>query len=304
MTARAELLWRIREFFRTREVLEVETPVLVSHAPPDLYLQSIGIVGSAGSQAWLQSSPEYAMKRLLCAGSGPIYQICKAFRAGESGPLHNHEFTMLEWYRPGFDVCTLMDEVSALLAFVGVQAVRPERRLGYREAFHEATGLDPISAQTTQLAIAAGAAGLHGNAGISRDQLLDFLFSRMVQPWLGEGVVFVDDFPINQAALARVSEHDDTVAARFEVFIDGVELANGYDELLDEVECRRRFEDENRQRRASGLPQMSIDGRLLAAMEAGMPPTSGVAVGLDRLLMSRLGVSHIDAVLAFPAARA
>jgi lysyl-tRNA synthetase class 2 len=307
---RASIFAAIRDFFAERGVLEVDTPWLVAAGAMDPNLQSLFVAydgpgASPGGRFWLQTSPEYAMKRLLAAGAGSIYQITHAFRAGERGWLHNPEFTLLEWYRLGWDHYALMDEVAALFQhLLGECAVE---RLTYTEAFCIHLGVDPIEAPRRVLEARASELGLGraALAALSRDALLDLLLSHRVAPALGCGrLTFVYDFPASQAALARRRPDDPRVAERFELFSDGIELANGYHELTDAVEQRLRFERERASRAHMGLALPDIDDRLLAAMEAGLPACAGVALGLDRLIMRAFGASHIDEVIAFPIERA
>ncbi len=240
------------------------------------------------------------MKRLLAAGAGPIYQICKAFRRGEAGRWHNPEFTLLEWYRPGFDLAALMDEVAALLLAL-LPRVEGSCRLVYAEVFERWVGAD-WQAPLPRLAERARALGLPEAAtlcGEDRSLWLDLLFSHGVQPRLPRGqLVFVHDYPAPLAALARLNE-DGRTARRFEVFCDGVELGNGYDELTDPVEQRRRLEADRERRRRQGLAAVPVDEDFLAALDAGLPACCGVAIGLDRLLLQRLGRDDIDTVLSF-----
>lgn len=310
---RARLYAEIRQFFEQRRVLEVETPLLAAGAVTDLHLHSLScrVSSAAGRRRlFLQTSPEFAMKRLLAAGSGPIFQICKAFRDDEQGVRHNPEFTMLEWYRPGFDHHRLMDEMDALLQVV-LQAPSA-RRLTYGQLFQRLLQLDPHLVTQHDLAHRAGEIGLRvqGMESASRDDWLHLLWSHSVEPTLGHGrPTFVLDFPASQAALARVRPADPAtggaaVAERFEVYVDGVELANGFHELADAEEQRRRFLADLDARRASGRPEVPMDERLLAALDAGIGDCAGVAMGLDRLLMLRLGVDDIARVLAFAIDRA
>ncbi len=241
------------------------------------------------------------MKRLLAAGSGPIYQICKAFRDGEAGRWHNPEFSLLEWYRPGYDHRRLMDEVDELVR--GLLDRPPAVRITYAEAFTQGVGVDPFAASDATLASRAVALGLSADIikGLDRNGRLDFLFSHGVQPALaGLGSVFVYDYPASQAALARIRPDNPLVAERFELLVDGVELANGYHELTDPGEQRRRFEDELVTRRLRGLMVPPLDEHLLAALAHGLPDCAGVAVGVDRLVMLAAGVTDIREVLAFP----
>ena len=302
---RARLLSGVREFFAERGVLEVETPSLARAGASDPHIASLATTCAIVGRLYLQTSPEFAMKRLLAAGSGPIYQICRAFRDGERGRLHNPEFTLLEWYRPGFDHHRLMDELDALVDRV-LGPGPPVRRLTYRDAFVARVGIDPFDADTDTLRARAEMSGLvlDEDEGADRDTLLEFLFSHAVQPALGDGRVCVYDYPASQAALARVREGEPPVAERFELFVNGLEIANGYHELANAEEQRARFTADDRARAQEGLDRMPADERLLAALSHGLPDCAGVAVGLDRLFMIAAGASRIDAVMAFPVDRA
>ena len=295
---RAGLLRAVRTFFAERDVLEVETPLLGACPTPDAHIDSLGVTTADGQPAgFLQFSPEFAMKRLLCAGSGPIYQIGKAFRGGERGRWHNPEFTMLEWYRPGFDHCALMDEVDALLECVSCGAIGAARRIRFDELFEQALGVRPSECGETRLIALATRCGTVGAESLGRIELLDALTVEALQPLLGEGAVFVHDYPPELAELSRLGVRG---AERFELYIDGLEIANGYHELDDADECRRRMQTANARRRHQGKPQMPLDERFLAAMQAGLPASAGVALGLDRLLGRLLGADGLDDVLGFP----
>ncbi len=301
------MLARIRTFFTERGVLEVETPALSCAGATDPHIQSF-TVSCGGERRALHTSPEFPMKRLLAAGSGDIYQICRVFRADEVGRYHNPEFSLLEWYRVGWDHRRLMGEVQALLARVldGVMAWHPPRRVSYRELFRETLGLDPMTVPRETLAQVAQAQGLvvHG-AALGRDEWLDLLFSQCLAPALPvDRLSLVYDYPASQAALARVRPGSPPVAERFEAFWGALELANGFHELRDSAEQRRRFEAEQGLRRARGLGDMATDERLLAALEHGLPPCAGVALGLDRVLMLLTAAGRIDEVLSFAWARA
>jgi lysyl-tRNA synthetase class 2 len=309
---RARLLERIRAFFRAADVLEVETPACSRHAGTDPAIGSLrtrftGPGRGTGTTLYLQTSPEFPMKRLLAAGSGPIYQICRVFRDGEAGRLHNPEFSLLEWYRPGFDHHRLMDEVAALVSAV---AQRPlaQRRVSYRELFLELLRLDPHTADVRALRACALAQGVPGAAELRferSDPWLDLLLTHCVEPRLEPQVMtFVFDYPVSQAALARVRADEPAVAERFELYLGGMELANGFHELTDAAEQSARFRRDLAQRAAAGLEPVPMDLYLLAALEAGLPDCSGVAVGLDRLLMWLTGAEHIREVLAFDLERA
>jgi lysyl-tRNA synthetase class 2 len=296
---RADILAKVRQFFAARNVLEVSTPMMGNSGPRDLYLQLVQASFGAEDEHlyYLQPSPESAMKRLLAAGSGAIYQLGPALRAAERGRRHNPEFTMLEWYRPGYTLLELMDEVEALLKLcLGTINCR---RTSYRAEFMRHVGLDPFD--TTHDALAIAAAQLAGASDCNDDQLLDFLFNERVEPALGDGIVYVLDFPPEQAAMAQIAHG---VAQRFEVYVDGMELANGYLELTDETELRQRFEQQGRERRQLGLHVPPLDEALLMAIRHGLSPMSGVALGVDRLVMLVLGARNIDEVLAFPLERA
>jgi len=306
LAARARMLQGLRAFFAARGVLEVETPVLARAASTDVHLESLEVGDARGEVGYLHTSPEFFMKRLLAAGSGPVYQVARVFRAGEIGRWHNPEFTMLEWYRPGFDLDQLMDEVEALLRHLAhdmpVQP-GPTRKLGYRQAFVEHVGIDPWTADKDALARCAGRHGLDVEHGedLGRDDWLDLLFSSVLAPRLPQdGFTFVHGFPPSQAALAKKTVRDGfEVAARFELFWGELELANGFDELQDAEEQALRFAADNAERERRGLPAMPPDERLIGALRVGLPACAGVAVGLDRLLARLLGAGRLDEVLAF-----
>jgi lysyl-tRNA synthetase class 2 len=299
LARRADLLRHIREFMAQRNILEVETPALSAGAAPDPNILSLTTeVRAAGARrrVFLQTSPEFHMKRLLADGAGPIYQITRVFRDGEQGRLHQPEFTMLEWYRPGFDHHRLMDEVEELLGELGL---RVAERLDYAEAFRRQAGLDADEADVSCLVRRAAALGFLSEPP-DRRALVDFLFSEVVAPKLGRGgATFIYDFPAEQAALARIRPGSPAVAERFELFLEGVEIANGFHELADAAEQRARFDADNARRRERRLPEMPIDERLLAALPR-LPGCAGVAVGVDRLLMVLTGSTDIRDVLAFP----
>ena len=309
---RAEVMAKIRAFFAERGVLEVETPLLASAPATDLHLAALSVRYrgpgfDGGRRLWLQTSPEFAMKRLLAAGSGPIYQLGKAFRDGEAGSRHNPEFTILEWYRPGWDHHRLMDEVAELLAVLFGGGGDSGERITYAEAFQRHAGIDPHNATISEFA--ATTRSLIGSSapdlGDDRDSWLELLLSHVVEPRLGRnGPTFVYDFPASQAALAIIRPGDPPVAERFEAWIEGVELANGYHELTDPTEQQHRFETDLDARRDRGLSEVPVDHRLLAAMEHGLPDCAGVAIGVDRLVMLAAGVNRIDEVIAFPIDRA
>ena len=301
---RASLIEQVRAFFRARGVLEVETPVLARTTSPETHLASFEVrhPGDERIAGWLQTSPEFAMKRLLCAGSGPIFQVTRAFRAGEGGRLHNPEFSMLEWYRPGFSQAALICEVELLLR----ELLHPgePRRMAYTEAFLRFAKLDPLRAELRDLQARCRARGWREAGDADRDACLDFLLDDEVQGRLGAGVVTLFDFPASQCSLARLKPDDPTVAERFEVFVDGIEVGNGYRELTDAEEQLARFERDRRRRRERGLPEVPVDHRLIAALHEGMPECSGVALGLDRLVMIAAGCARVEEVISFPFDRA
>ncbi len=304
---RAEALTAIRHFFFRLNVLEVDTPVLARASVTDPHIESLRLrtspVGEEGAPWYLQTSPEFAMKRLIAAGSGDIYQISRAFRQGELGRLHNPEFTMLEWYRLGYDHHTLMNEVSELLVVLDI--ADDFEKITYREAFERHTTIDPHSASVSMLAQCACDLGLGHDMRdclTERDQWLDLLMSGIVGPSLGQEMpTFVFDFPASQAALARVGPHG--LAERFELFSKGIELANGYHELTDAEELLSRFDRDNSVRRRLGLNEVSVDANLLAAMRSGLPRCAGVAVGIDRLLMLQMNLGSVASVMAFDGER-
>ena len=305
---RAEILAKIRVFFAGRGVLEVETPLLASAPVTDLHLQALscryrGPGADEGRTLYLQTSPEFAMKRLLAAGSGPIFQICKAVRDGEAGRRHNPEFTILEWYRPGWDHHRLMAEVDDLLATIlGTGA---GERLSYGEAFKRYAGIDPHAESDEELRSRVRNFGVPSVGELGRDDLLDLVLTHRVESQLGHcQPTFIHDYPASQAALARVRPGRPPLAERFEVFVEGLELANGYHELTDSAVQRQRFEADLEARRDGGLPEVPIDERLLAALEHGLPECAGVALGLDRLVMLAAGTREISDVVAFPIDRA
>jgi len=306
---RAQMLSQARAFFAEREVLEVDTPALVRHAVTDRNIHSAGVqLPGHGAGLYLHSSPEYAMKRLLAAGSGDIFQIAHVFRGNESGPWHNAEFMLMEWYRCGQSMAQLMEEVAQLI--LTLLALSPQSRfesVRYAQAFERELGIDPLRADAAVLRSLAIAHRLEASVAgdCSRDQLLDWLMVSAVGPRLGaNGLCFVHHYPASQAALARLDPEDPGVALRFELYRHGVELANGFEELGDPAQQRARFEHDRQQRLDAGLGAPLMDEALLSALAAGLPAVSGVAVGLDRLLMLRLGAAHIGQVLPFVLERA
>ncbi len=284
LQARSEMLRSVRKFFDDRGIIEVQTPCISDHTVTDVAIESFNIPGAG----YLQTSPEYQLKRLLAAGAPSLYQLGPVFRAGEAGRLHNPEFTMLEWYRLGYSDTELMDELAALVD----QILGPDvyRTLSYAEVT---------------------ALGSHGtleadstSAGPGADSAtLDLAYANGLES-LDSGRVFVVEYPADQAALARLRPDNPELAARFELSIDGVELANGYWELGDHRELRQRFETDLAVRRLAGLALPEIDGKFLDAMQAGLPDCAGVALGIDRMLMAKLGAQSLAEVMPFPAVRA
>lgn len=294
-----------RAFFADRGVLEVETPTLSAAAPSDPQIEplSAGISGFA-RRFYLCTSPEYAMKRLLAAGSGDIYQISKVFRDEEHGRWHNPEFTMVEWYRLGLDDGALMRETEALLALLlaPYRRLAAAQRLTYAEALERHAGVDIYMASEAQLAQAAARLGIDCRANLDRDARLDLLMALIVGPKLGRNdtPTFICDYPPSQASLARIKRGVRPVAARFELYLDGLELANGFHELCDAAEQRARFEQDLALRRSRGQPLPPFDMRLLDALGHGLPDCAGVALGFDRVVALAVGADSLSAAMAFP----
>ncbi|ATZ64544.1 EF-P lysine aminoacylase EpmA [Acinetobacter bereziniae] len=308
LKARAKLYQQIRQFFEQRDVLEVETPILSQAGVTDVHLASIQAHRHLQGKKlthYLQTSPEFAMKRLLASGSGAIYQICKVFRDDEHGRKHNSEFTMLEWYRPHFNLKDLMFEVTDLLNVVLAERfgdVRPTV-LSYKHAFIDRLDLNPLKATLSELKDAAHRVGLNLDLGDDRLAYIDLLFSHMVEPSLGfDTPVFLTDFPPELASLAKtkIDEDGELVAARFELYIEGLELANAYDELIDAAVLRSRFQADNAEREKLGLHVMPVDEYLLTALP-NMSECAGIALGIDRLLMVVMNQMKLEKVITFPA---
>ncbi|MGH8198183.1 MAG: EF-P lysine aminoacylase EpmA [Steroidobacteraceae bacterium] len=308
---RAAMLARVRAYFAAQDVLEVQTPVLSAAAASDPQIESISARPARGGALFLQTSPEYPMKRLLAAGLGDCYQVCPVFRDGENGRLHNPEFTMIEWYRLDFGVAEIQRDVDRLIrvACGELRAFGPSRSVTYREAIAGACGIDCRQAVTAEIRAALAARGIEPalTADWDRDAWLDLLMGALVGPALGhDAPVFVRDYPATQASLARLRQEPDgtRVAERFELYVDGLELANGFRELGDALEQRRRFEQDLESRRRRGQPVNPLDERLLAALTHGLPVCSGVALGFDRLVMAAFRLPSIEAALSFSADRA
>ncbi|MEZ5543146.1 MAG: EF-P lysine aminoacylase EpmA [Pseudomonadota bacterium] len=306
---RAMVLARVRAYFARAEVLEVETPMLSAAAATSPHLASFatryfGPGKRSGSTLYLQTSPEYAMKRLLAAGSGSIFQLCKVFRDGEYGPRHNPEFTMLEWYRVQYNHLDLMQDVERLVIEVleGIFPIRGVYHWRYRDLFREYVQLDPFNTTPEALqAVLASRAGIEtvGMQGADLDTWLELVMTHIIEPRLGAELIFIRDYPVSQAALARLRPGNPPVASRFEVYLNGVELANGFHELADVHEQRMRFDQENRMREYHGLPAMPVDEHLQAALAAGLPECAGVALGIDRLLMLATNAADVADVMSF-----
>lgn len=309
--ARGRLLASLRAFFSEAGVLEVDTPACSRHSGTDPALASFttrytGPGAARSSTLYLHTSPEFPMKRLLAAGSGPIYQICKVFRDGEAGRYHNPEFTLLEWYRPGYDHHQLMDEVTGLIQRLLPQPAAVER-FRYCDLFRQHLDIDPLTTTQEQLCSVAQRRQLPGAATLDlpdRDAWLDLLLTHFIEPRLPAGLCFIHDYPASQASLARLSRENPAVAERFELYLDGVEVANGFHELTAAGEQQQRFQQDLEKRQQLGLPEIPMDRPLLDALTAGLPDCAGVALGIDRLLMHLLKADHIDQVIAFPLDRA
>jgi lysyl-tRNA synthetase class 2 len=305
LRTRAKVLHTIRQFFAQRKVLEVETPILSHGSVTDVHLRAftthfINPLAPERETLYLQTSPEFAMKRLLCAGSGCIFQICKAFRNEEAGRFHNPEFTMLEWYRIDFDHWQLLAEVDALLRVIlNTPAIEI---MTYQQAFIRYCDIDPLAANVAQIQHRACELGYQQIADTesSKDVLLQLLCSEVIERQIGEtGPVALVNFPASQAALARLEPDDVRIARRFEVYYKGIELANGYHELCDPQEQLLRFERDNQVRESKGLPTVKIDDQFIQAMRNNLPNCAGVALGIDRLLMLVSKFARIDDVLSF-----
>jgi lysyl-tRNA synthetase class 2 len=300
---RATLVARLRNFFASRAVLEVETPILSAAGVSDPQVESLStrVLGLPGA-SYLSTSPEFPMKRLLASGIGDIYQLCKVFRDGEIGRWHNPEFTMLEWYRLGFDDAALMSEVDELVRELlsPGRALAPAERLTYAESIRRHAGVDANLSTDIELDRAAESHGIACEASLDRDAKLDLLMGFVVGPKLGaERPCFICDYPASQASLARLKPGSPRVAARFELYLDGIEIANGFHELSDADEQRRRFLRDLATRRERGQPEPPIDEHLLSALAAGMPDCAGVALGFDRLVAIALKAERLSDAMAF-----
>ena len=297
------MLRSARAFFEERGVLEVETPIVSAAAVSDPQIESLvtQIAGLPGRR-YLCPSPEYAMKRLLAAGSGDIYQICKVFRDAERGRWHNPEFTMIEWYRVGLDDAALMDEVEALVGrlLAPARVLAAAERLSYRAALQRHAGVDAFGSSEDELLDAARRHGIHCEADLDRDAKLDLLMGLIVGPRLGSGnPCFVCDYPASQATLARLKPGLPRVAARFELYLDGLELANGFHELVQPQEQRDRFTRDLALRSERGQVPAPLDENFLSALESGLPDCAGVALGFDRLAAIALGANQLSDAMTF-----
>lgn len=307
--ARAKLLIQTRQFFDDQGFLEVQPPCLSRDCVVDPYIDPVSIDSSKlgvshvplPDQLYLQTSPESAMKRMLCAGAPSIYSIGPVFRAGERGSTHNPEFTMLEWYEIEGDATSAISLLGELAKECLLAA--EYKTVTFQNAFLEAAQIDPLEDSTEKLAEHARLidSALADRLAGDRDGLLDFIMSAQVGPTLGHDCpLILTDYPISQAALAKPSKTDARCATRFELFVSGIELANGYDELLDAQQLRARAEANNKKRIASGREQLNTETPLAQAMDGGLPQCSGVALGFDRLLMLVVGADRLDEVLPFP----
>ncbi|PID51538.1 MAG: elongation factor P lysine(34) lysyltransferase [Pasteurellales bacterium] len=307
LVKRASILKQIRAFFENHGVLEVETPILSEFGVTDLALNTFNTdfkpPFGESKKLYLSTSAEYAMKRLLSAGIGPIYQISKVFRNEEQGQFHNPEFTMLEWYRPHFSMFRLIDEVEDLMQ--AILDCNKFEKISYQSIFQKVLKIDPLTTSKLELVSLCQQEGLVCDESDNRDTLLQFLFTTKIETVIGKDApCCVYHFPSSQAALARISTEDHRICERFEVYYKGVELANGFHELIDAGEQRRRFESDNFVRQKKEIEVMPLDERFLSAMEKGMPDSSGVALGLDRLIMIALEKEKIKEVLSFDIERA
>lgn len=315
---RSLLLATTRDFLNSRGLLEVETPALVSHGVTDPHLRNVPVTLASGSPMFLHTSPEFHMKRLLAAGAPDIWQLGKVFRDGESGARHEPEFTLLEWYRHDYTLQQLAAETCELLTTLAAAAERsgappsigtgPARHWTYAALFQETLHIDPLTATMAELQDCAHrslggqlSTGLAGRMGDEPALWLDLLMSHVVSEHLaGTGLAVVSAYPANQAALARLDPADHRVAERFEVFCRGIEVANGYRELRDATEQRRRFAADQDFRARLGRPAVAQDENLLAALEHGLPDCAGVAVGFDRVVMVLLGLRTLQEGISFP----
>jgi len=299
---RAAMLERARAFFDRREVLEVDTPALNRYTATDPQIDGHRVVSGNGQTLYLQTSPESYMKRLLADGYPDIYSICRVFRDGEAGGRHQPEFTMVEWYRLNFKLYAMATETVAFIAdLLGKPALRDAETFDYVAAFEEFASINPLTATVEAMADAANAdADLRKSLGDDRNAWLDLLLSTHVaRRFSSDGLTVLRHYPASQAALARICPDDDSVADRFEVFFGPIELANGFVELRDAAEQRRRMKHDLEKRETSDRLPVPMDEALLAALESGLPACAGVAVGFERLLMIGMGKDDIRDVVTF-----
>ena len=310
--ARAKLNKLVRSFFDKKQVIEVETPLLGLTSVTSPYIQSLEVLDN-NKKYYLQTSPEYAMKRLLCLNNNQsIYQICKAFRKEEIGSMHHIEFSMLEWYRLDFSIFDLMNEIEELINLLVLDFKKYNKKLelfknikkySYQEVFLKYLNLDPLEISYNDLLINFKKLIIFNNneiySSLSFDDMLQQLFCKYIEPKLD--YAFVYNFPKSQAALAKINLEDKRVANRFELYLNKIEIANGYDELLDSELYKKRFEQENQIRKSEGIKEMNIDNLLLDALKNsnGLPDCSGVALGLDRLLMFLTDINNIEQIISF-----
>ena len=314
LKTKSRLLSQLRAFFAEKDILEVQTPILSQAGNTEPTIESFITQEHENAAhkiqpSFLNTSPEFSMKRLLAAGYGSIYQITPAFRQDEQGKRHNPEFTLLEWYRIDFDHHALMGEVNSLLRYIAKNFIKLERSqfFSYQKAMLKFANVDPFSATIEELKLATVKAGINavGMDDVSRDTWLDLLMSQVVEKNLPMNCpVFIYDYPASQAALSKIRKGSPDVAERFELYINGMELANGFHELSDAEEQAQRFQQQQQQRKASGQQGIPADYHLIEALKQGLPECAGVAIGLDRLLMVLTGVEHINEVLTFPFDRA
>lgn len=288
---KAQMIADIRQFFGNRGVLEITTPILSNHGNTDIFIESVSANFKQYGKlktGYLHTSPEFAMKRVLAEYQIPIYQICQVFRDNEKGDKHNIEFTMLEWYRPDFNLADLANELNALIS-VALHKNLPFKTYRYAQAFNDRLGIHPFCADIDTLQQVALAQGIHLNMGNDRQGWLDLLFSHVIEPTLGHDLpTLITDYPVATASLAKVTSDVDgyDVAKRFELYINGIEIANAYDELTSGDELFKRFTQDNHEREKLGLPVIPIDMNLIRACD-DLPPCSGIALGIDRLFMVR-----------------
>lgn len=306
---RAALLNTARRFFQSYGFIEVDTPSLSQSTTPDPNIESFS-TSFNNTRYYLHTSPEFPMKRLLAAGSGAIYQICKVFRQGEAGRNHNPEFTLIEWYQPEMHYRDLMTQVDSLVRDLLKDKLELKETIfySYQDVFENIAGINPLFSNEKELHAVIEENNIQlydSNIKLSKDALLDLIITQVIQPNLPTDVpVFIYDYPATQAALANIRKGKVDIAERFELYINGIELANGYQELLDAKEQQQRFKNENKVREQIGLQIIPIDANLISALDSGLPMVSGVALGLDRVLMLAAGVDSISDVIAFTIDRA